>query len=120
MEASVIIPVRNRAKTICDAIDSVLSQETEFDFNLIIVDNHSTDGTTELIRTFAESDDRIIHVIPKRNDLGIGGCWNEAINHTSCGKFAIQLDSDDLYIDNTVIKCIVDTFYEQRCAMVVG
>ncbi len=120
LEASVIIPVRNRAKTISDAINSVLSQETEFDFNLIIVDNHSTDGTTELIRTFAESDDRIIHVIPKRNDLGIGGCWNEAVNHASCGKFAIQLDSDDLYIDNTVIKRIVDTFYEQRCAMVIG
>ena len=120
LEASVIIPVRNRVKTIADAIKSVLTQETEFDFNLIIVDNHSTDGTTALIQSFAESDDRIIHVIPGRKDLGIGGCWNEAVNHSQCGKFAIQLDSDDLYIDNKVIQNIVDAFYEQNCAMVVG
>jgi len=119
-EASVIIPVWNRAKTIGEAIKSVLSQEVDFKFNLIIVDNYSTDGTTELIKSFADSDDRIIHVIPKRKDLGIGGCWNEAVNHPSCGKFAIQLDSDDLYIDNTVIKKVVASFYEQNCAMVVG
>ena len=120
LEASVIIPVRNRVKTISEAIKSVLSQETEFDFNLIVVDNYSTDGTTELIRSFAESDDRVIHLIPKRKDLGIGGCWNKAVNHPACGKFAIQLDSDDLYIDNKVIQNIVDAFYEQNCAMVVG
>ena len=119
-EASVIIPVRNRVKTIGDAIKSVLSQEVDFEFNLIIVDNYSTDGTTKLISTFAESDNRIIHIIPQNKELGIGGCWNEAINHPSCGKFAIQLDSDDLYIDNTVIRQIVASFYEQRCAMVVG
>lgn len=119
-EASVIIPVWNRAKTIEDAIKSVLSQVVDFKFNLIIVDNYSTDGTTELIRSFADSDDRIIHVIPKRKDLGIGGCWNEAVNHPACGKFAIQLDSDDLYIDNTVIQQVVASFYEQNCAMVVG
>ena len=119
-EASVIIPVWNRAKTITDAIKSVLSQEVDFNFNMIIVDNHSTDGTTELIKSFADKDDRIIHVIPERKDLGIGGCWNEAINHPACGKFAIQLDSDDLYVDNTVIKRVVASFYEQNCAMVVG
>ncbi len=119
-EASVIIPVRNRAKTITDAIKSVLSQETEFDFNLIIVDNHSTDGTTELITSFADLDDRVIHLIPKRKDLGIGGCWNEAVNHSQCGKFAIQLDSDDLYIDSNVVQAIVNAFYEQNCAMVIG
>jgi len=119
-EASVIIPVWNRAKTISDAIKSVLSQEVDFNFNLIIVDNYSTDGTTDIIKSFAVSDNRIIHIIPQRKDLGIGGCWNEAVNHPECGKFAIQLDSDDLYIDNSVIKRVVDSFYEQNCAMVVG
>lgn len=119
-EASVIIPVWNRAKTISDAIKSVLSQDTDFDFNLLIVDNYSTDGTSELIKSFADCDERIIAIVPERRDLGIGGCWNEAINHPACGKFAIQLDSDDLYIDNTVIQRIVTSFYEQNCAMVVG
>jgi hypothetical protein len=119
-EASVIIPVWNRAKTIGDAIKSVLNQKVDFKFNLIIVDNYSTDGTTDLIKSFADPDDRIVHVIPKRKDLGIGGCWNEAVNHPLCGKFAIQLDSDDLYIENTVIQRIVASFYEQNCAMVVG
>ena len=99
---------------------SVLSQEVDFKFNLIIVDNYSTDGTTDIIKSFAESDNRIVHVIPKRKDLGIGGCWNEAVNHPDCGKFAIQLDSDDLYIDNTVIQRVVASFYHQNCAMVVG
>ncbi len=119
-EASVIIPVWNRSKTISDAIKSVLSQDCDFEFNLIIVDNYSTDGTTELIRSFADSDERIVHVIPERKDLGIGGCWNEAINHPACGKFAIQLDSDDLYINDSVIQRVVISFYEQNCAMVVG
>ena len=80
-EASVIIPVRNRVKTISDAIRSVLSQKTDFAFNLIVVDNHSTDGTTEAIDTLAKQDARIIHVSPSRDDLGIGGCWNEGVNH---------------------------------------
>jgi hypothetical protein len=119
-EASVIIPVKYRAKTVGDAIKSVLSQETKFKFSLIVVDNYSTDGTTEILRTFAKKDKRVIHVIPGRKDLGIGGCWNEGIFHESCGKFAIQLDSDDLYIDNNVITRIVDAFYSQQCAMVVG
>lgn len=119
-EASVIIPVRNRVKTIGDAIRSVLSQEAPFRFNLIIVDNHSTDGTTDLVKSFSEKDSRVVHIIPERNDLGIGGCWNKGIFHPACGKFAIQLDSDDLYIDNSVVKRIVDAFYSQNCAMVVG
>jgi hypothetical protein len=119
-EASVIIPVKNRVKTISDAIKSVLSQEAKFKFNLIVIDNHSSDGTTDLIRAFAKTDERIIHIIPERKDLGIGGCWNEGVFHQKCGKFAIQLDSDDLYIDNTVVSRVVDAFYSQKCAMVVG
>jgi hypothetical protein len=119
-EASVIIPVKNRVKTISDAIKSVLTQQAKFKFNLIIVDNYSTDGTTEVVRSFAGEDTRIVHVIPERKDLGIGGCWNEGVFNGKCGKFAIQLDSDDLYIDNNVIAKIVDAFYSQQCAMVVG
>nr|WP_321408205.1 glycosyltransferase family A protein [uncultured Carboxylicivirga sp.] len=118
VEASVIIPVRNREKTVADAIESVLKQKTDFPFNLIIVDNHSTDRTTEIIQSF--KDDRIVHIIPERDDLGIGGCWNRAVEDDRCGKFAVQLDSDDLYIDETVLDRIVKAFYEQNCAMVVG
>ncbi|MBS2099876.1 glycosyltransferase family 2 protein [Carboxylicivirga linearis] len=118
VEASVIIPVRNREKTVADAIESVLKQKTIFAFNLIIVDNHSTDKTTEIIQSF--KDDRIVHIIPERDDLGIGGCWNRAVEDERCGKFAVQLDSDDLYIDETVLEQVVQAFYEQNCAMVVG
>ncbi len=117
-EASVIIPVRNRIKTIKDAIESVLIQETDFKFNLIVVDNHSTDGTTEAIREF--NDERLIHVIPNRDDLGIGGCWNMGVHHEECGKFAVQLDSDDVYSGDDTLQKIVNAFYEQNCAMVVG
>jgi len=120
IEASVIIPVRNRVRTIEDAIRSVLSQKTNFAFNLIIADNYSTDGTTELIKKYAEKDSRLIHLIPDRKDLGIGGCWNAAATHPDCGKFAVQLDSDDLYLDETTLQQVVDTFYREKCAMVVG
>ncbi len=87
---------------------------------MIIVDNHSTDGTTELIQKYADQDNRIIHLIPERNDLGIGGCWNEAVHHKACGRFAIQLDSDDLYADETTIQQIIESFHKEKCAMVVG
>ena len=120
LEASVIIPVLNRVKTLEDAIKSVLSQKSDFAFNMIIVDNHSTDDTTELIQKYANQDNRIIHLIPERNDLGIGGCWNEAVHHKACGRFAIQLDSDDLYADESTIQQIVERFYKEKCAMVVG
>jgi len=120
VQASVIIPVRNRVRTIEDAIVSVLSQKTDFSFNLIIADNYSTDGTTELIEKYAEKDARLIHLIPDRKDLGIGGCWNAAAAHSLCGKFAVQLDSDDLYLDETTLQQVVDAFYRERCAMVVG
>lgn len=120
VEASVIIPVRNRVKTVLDAMRSVLAQKTSFPFNLIVVDNHSTDGTTEAIATLAAQDNRVIHVIPKRDDLGIGGCWNEGVNHPKCGKFIIQLDSDDVYSDENTIRKVVEAFYAQKCAMVIG
>ena len=119
VEASVIIPVRNRAATIGAAIESVLKQQTKFKFNLIVIDNHSTDGTTEAIDTF-KADGRVVHLVPKRNDLGIGGCWNYGVNSAHCGKFAVQLDSDDLYKDEHTLQTIVDAFYEQKCAMVIG
>lgn len=119
VEASVIIPVRNRIKTIRDAIVSVLKQETNFPFNLIVIDNHSTDGTTEAIDEF-KSDGRLIHLIPERDDLGIGGCWNVGVHHAQCGKFAVQLDSDDVYSGVDTLQKIVNAFYEQQCAMVVG
>lgn len=119
VEATVIIPVRNRIKTVKDAISSVLRQKTNFKFNLIIVDNHSTDGTTEAIKDFSE-DTRLIHVIPDRYDLGIGGCWNYGVHHPECGKFTVQLDSDDVYSRDDTLQKIVDAFYKQNCAMVVG
>ena len=118
-EASVIIPVRNRIRTIRDAIKSVLSQKTNFNFNLIVIDNHSTDGTTEAIDEFKD-DERVIHLIPERQDLGIGGCWNLGVHHEKCGKFAVQLDSDDVYKDENTLTTMVNAFYEQNCAMVVG
>ncbi len=118
-EASVIIPVRNRIRTIRDAIRSVLSQKTDFPFNLIIIDNHSTDGTTEAIDEFKD-DPRLVHIVPQRDDLGIGGCWNAGVQHPKCGKFAVQLDSDDVYSDENTLAKMVAAFYEQKCAMVVG
>ena len=118
-EASIIIPVRNRARTINDAIRSVLEQETSFPFNLIIIDNHSTDRTSEIIEQY-KNDNRVIHLIPERTDLGIGGCWNLGINHPQCGRFAIQLDSDDLYSSPHTVQTIVDKFYKEQCAMVIG
>lgn len=118
-EASVIIPVFNRIRTVRDAINSVLNQQTKFKYNVIVIDNHSTDGTTEAIDEF-KKDKRVIHIIPDRNDLGIGGCWNYGVHSKFCGKFAVQLDSDDVYYDENSLQKIVDAFYEQNCGMVVG
>jgi hypothetical protein len=119
-EASVIIPVKNRVKTIGEAIGSVLMQMPDFRFNLLVVDNHSSDGTTELLKTLAAKDERLVHIVPVREDLGIGGCWNEAAHHAKCGRFAIQLDSDDLYKDETTLQKVVNTFRAEKCAMVIG
>lgn len=117
-EASVVIPVRNREKTIRDAVDSALSQKTTFRFNVIVVDNHSSDGTTQILDSY--DDERLVHIIPRRTDLGIGGCWNVAVDDSRCGRFAVQLDSDDLYSSADTLQTIVNAFYEQHAAMVVG
>ena len=119
-EASVIIPVKNRLKTVGDAVNSVLKQKTAFPFNLIVVDNHSTDGTTDLLRSFAQKDKRVVHVIPDRFDLLIGGCWNAGIDHAACGRFAVQLDSDDIYKDENTLQKIIDAFRREKCACVIG
>lgn len=119
-EASVIIPVKNRVTTISDAIESVLKQKTSFPYNMIVVDNHSTDGTTEVLDKYARENANIFHLIPGRNDLGIGGCWNEALHFNKCGRYAVQLDSDDLYKDETTLQRIVDVFRKEKCAMVIG
>jgi len=118
--ASIVIPVRNRKSTIADAIASALSQRTNFPFNVLVVDNFSTDGTTDVIADIAAGNDRLHHMIPFRNDLEIGGCWNEAVRSTFCGRYAVQLDSDDLYASEDVLKKIVETFDTGHYGMVVG
>jgi len=120
VEASVIIPVRNRCQTMADAVQSALSQQTDFPFNVIVVDNHSSDGTTPLLAGLARKYPAMMHLIPGRTDLGIGGCWNEAVFADCCGRYAVQLDSDDLYSGPHVLQKIVDVFKRGRCAMVVG
>lgn len=120
VEATVVIPVRNRVKTIADAIGSVITQKPNFPFNLIVVDNFSTDGTSEIVAEFAQKDNRVIHLVPDRKDLGIGGCWNAAVHHPQAGKFVVQLDSDDLYKNENTLQIMVDTFYRENCAMVIG
>jgi hypothetical protein len=118
VKASVVIPVKNRERTVLDAVNSVLGQKAGFDFNVIVVDNHSTDKTTEILRGVA--DRRLVHVVPERLDLGIGGCWNEAINSAQCGRYVVQLDSDDLYINDAVLARIVGELESGPYAMVVG
>ena len=117
-EASVIIPVFNREKTVADAVKSALGQKANFKFNVIVVNNHSTDRTGEILDEFKA--DNLIQIVPERTDLGIGGCWNEAINSSFCGKFAVQLDSDDLYSSPKTLQKIVDAFYKQKAAMIIG
>ena len=118
--ASVVIPVYNRVRTVKDAVESALSQKCDFPFNVIVVDNHSTDGTTKLLEEIAAKDDRLIHIVPAKYDLGIGGCWNLAVHDEACGEFAVQLDSDDVYSGTDTLAKIVSAFREQNCAMVVG
>ncbi len=120
VEASVIIPVRNRIKTITDAVLSAVKQETSFPFNVIVTDNHSTDGTYEELKRLSGEHENLIVLRPDRYDLGIGGCWNYAVMNKHCGRFAIQLDSDDLYSGTDTLEKIVNVFHQERCAMVVG
>lgn len=118
--ASVVIPVRNRVKTITDAVRSALAQQTDFAFNVIVVDNHSSDGTTEALQQLVAEDSRLIHLRPQRTDLGIGGCWNEAVYSEHCGRYAVQLDSDDIYSGQQTLARIVQEFEGGGYAMVVG
>lgn len=118
--ASIIIPVKNRKETIAEAIQSALTQKTDFSFNIIVVDNHSTDGTTTILSHLAKQSHLVKHLIPKRMDLEIGGCWNEAIHHRDCGRFSVQLDSDDLYSSPYTLQKIIDMFYQDNYAMVIG
>ena len=121
VEASVVIPVFNRVKTVKDAVESALSQKASFKYNVIVVDNHSTDGTSDILAGLLQCHGNKLHVIvPERTDLGIGGCWNMAINSAECGRFAVQLDSDDLYSSPKTLQTIVDAFYKQKAAMVIG
>jgi SpoIID/LytB domain protein len=121
VEASVVIPVFNRAKTIKDAVESALSQKASFKYNVIVVDNHSTDGTSDILSSMSLCHSDKLHVIvPERTDLGIGGCWNEAVYSEHCGRFAVQLDSDDLYSSPKTLQTVVDAFYKQKAAMVIG
>lgn len=118
--ASVVIPVYNRVRTVRDAVESALAQKCDFTFNVIVVDNHSTDGTTELLEEIASEDSRLVHIVPAKYDLGIGGCWNLAVHSGHCGEYAVQLDSDDVYSGPDTLSKIVMAFREQKCAMVVG
>ncbi|MDE6100067.1 MAG: glycosyltransferase family 2 protein, partial [Paramuribaculum sp.] len=120
VEATVVIPVKNRVSTVGQAVASALSQKADFQYNVIVVDNHSTDGTTEVLEAMASSNPSLIHIVPESRSLGIGGCWNEAVQSRYCGRYAVQLDSDDLYASTDVLARIVGTFRRDGSAMVIG
>jgi glycosyltransferase involved in cell wall biosynthesis len=119
VEASVVMPVRNRCRTVGEAIESALGQTAPFSFNVLVVDNHSTDGTTEIIRQRAEHEPRLVQIVPQATELGIGGCWNTAVNSVCCGRFVCQLDSDDLYAGDSALARMIELL-QQGCGMAVG
>ncbi len=120
VEATIVIPVRNRERTIAEAVQSALSQKTDFPFNVLVVQNHSTDRTGEILDRLASADSRVVHLVPERTDLGIGGCWNEAVQSARCGRFVCQLDSDDLYTDEHTLAKVIGMLREGSFGMVVG
>lgn len=117
-EASVVIPCKNRVRTIGDAIRSALSQEAPFKYNVIVVDDNSTDGTVDVIKSF--DDPRLVYIAQDRTYHAIGGNWNAALHHPKCGRFALQLDSDDMYSGPDTVRKFVEAFREQNCVMVIG
>jgi hypothetical protein len=120
VEASVVIPVRNRVRTIADAVNSVIQQKTKFSYNVIVVDNHSTDGTSDVVAQLSKQDRKVVRLVPESHDLGIGGCWNEAILSQQCGRYAVQLDSDDLYSGTDTLQTIIDAFGNGEVGAVIG
>ena len=110
---------KNRVRTIGDALNSALNQKTTFKYNVIVVDDNSTDGTVDVIKKFID-DPKLVYIAQDKSYHAIGGNWNAALHHPKCGKFAIQLDSDDVYYDENTVQKFVDAFYAQNCAMVVG
>jgi hypothetical protein len=120
VEASVVIPVKDRVKTIRDAVGSALNQKTSFPYNIIVVDNHSTDGTSEILTGLTQTNPNLVHLIPEEEGLNIGGCWNRAIESSYCGRFVVQLDSDDLYLNENTLEIIISKFRQEKCALVIG
>ena len=114
--------VRNRIRTIRDALDSALSQKTTFPYNVFVVENgpecHSTDGTTEAVDEY--TDERIIHIVTDRRDLGVGGSWNLCAHDPRCGRFIVQMDSDDVYLDENTLQTFYDAFKEQKVGIILG